>query len=567
MSTTCYYLMYNCAFQYGLLLGAIVTLSIAATSVFVLRNENDYLSVILAFTISLCIPSYFQTRQWGFVYPFNDSSLDLTLTRLIQESGIWYPNMGFDVIRGYSLYPVLHMWTASLSIVTGMDAAVWARIFPFIFQPLVIIFFYLGLKQVFSKEVAFLACIMFNLNGSLHFWEYYVSEFMALIFFSMCIYFVFRRYKRRDNRASFTFLIIFSVFMTVISHHWTSYNLVILFGILAFFPIFYDYLHQLVVQRTRAPRKTRIGEGRIVENMLLMTTLIITALWTFYLAYNLTVIQVVQFVSFFANVLSPSASFVGHSMTGLDFESRISLYFGYSVLGFLGIVELARRFFAKKHKNYDDCIFESWFIFAGIYIFVGTFMLPSGGEWWVISWRSWVFAFFGLMPLSAITISRICNWKPRIGALRVLSKLRVLAPLLLIFPLVSSVLMAPPEIRVAGYPRVPDSFYWTAVWVKQNLHEEIATDSWAGSVIVPYGRESLPESLKWPGGMTVFINHVYGLENSSEIRSLSWKTVIFNKNINNWVSTVSNSSSSLDQYYNRIYDSDSLITFKLPNPQ
>jgi len=566
ISIVCCYFTYSYSLQFALWLGIAASFVLTVFGILQSHREPDRLLTLLAFTISMCIPSLFQTRPWGFIYPFNDSSLDLTLANLIRESGKWYPGMGFEVMKGYSLYPILHLWTALASNVTGLDTAVLARVFPFLAESLVTVFFYLALREILSRELAIWSALMYNLNGSWHFWEYFVREFIALVFFSMCLYVVFRIYKSRENRRTFLGLGVFMSFMTVSSHHWTSYNLVIIFFVLAVFPMVYRQIHAwLMCRRIHVKSMIPSDRQRIITPLFMLITVIIMFSWTLYIAYSLFAIHLGEFASFFANVITPSSSFVGHAMRGLAFELRLLLYLGYLVLGSLGLLEFVRQFFVRRQKSYEDAILESWFIFSGVYIFVGTFLLPSGGAWWVISWRSWVFAFFGLVPLAAKSIVRMQRWKPEARLtvrFKRLNNLKRLLPLILIFPLASAVLMAPPEIRVASYPHVDDSYYSTALWFRYNLpNETIALDSWSSSVIIPYGRVSIFESLKWPGGTTAFLDSVYQSANSSNVRPPTWKIVVFNRDISEWMPTVLPNSSTLDQRYNRVYDSGSLATY------
>ena len=564
VSFVCSFLTYTYNLAFALWLGVIASFVLTVVGILVSGREVSWLLIVMAFAISMRIPSFFQTYPWGFAYPMADSGLDLTLTNLIQESGKWVPGMGFNVIIGYSYYPILHIFTAMTSTVTGIETTTLARIFPFIVGPLVSVFFYLALRKVLSKEVAIWAALIFNLNGYWHFWEFFVREFMAMIFFSMVIYFVFSMYKIRERRNEFFVLGILAAFMAIASHAWTSYNLLLILAVLAISPALYGRVHSWLVKfRTRREYKFSSAQKRLVLSSFLAVVSILTLSWMLNIAYNLFIVHEHQLLDILTNLLSPNPSFVVHSVQGFGQSSRFLLYFGYAILGLIGVIEIAGRFFSRE-KTYDDYIFESWFVFSAAYLIAATFLLPSGSGWWVVSWRSWSFAFFGLAPLIGLMLARKTGGV-KSSRFKVPKKLKLVLPFLLIFPLISAVLTAPPEILDPNYPRIDDSFYQTALWVKTYLpNSTFALDPYSHTVIVPYGRADTYTSLSWPGGETTFLQTVYQFGNETGPGSLSWGLIAFNKRIPEWIPGASNDSSLLDEQYNKIYDSKSLSIYSLP---
>jgi hypothetical protein len=470
--------------------------------------------------------------------------------------------MGFEVIRGYSYYPVLHVFTAAASSITGLDITFFAHIFPFLAEPLVLVFFYLGLRKLLSKEVAIWSSLIFSLNGYWHFWEYFIREFIGLIFFSMCLYCVFTVYKSRGDYRKFFFLGLIAAVMTVLSHHWTSYNLVLILVVLTVFPTLYARIHPWLMKLIHREPHILLEYKNLILPSFLGIVVILTFSWGIFIGYNLIIIQSRQFLEYLTNVFSFSPSFVGHSVQGVGLQNRILLFFGYLILGFLGVIEFVRRFL-KEQKNHTEYIFESWFVFSAIYIVFTTFLLPSGGDWWVVSWRSWSFAFFGLAPLTAMSITRIQNMKPKITLrFKWQSNWKRLLPLILVFPLVSAILTAPPEILQPDYPKIDDSFYQTALWVREYLpNASIALDQWSRSVIIPYGRATTFQTLRWPGGHSNFLQIVYQYGDLNGSSFPDWEIVVFNKRISEWIPDASTNSSILEQEYNRVHDSKSLSIY------
>jgi hypothetical protein len=237
---------------------------------------------------------------------------------------------------------------------------------------------------------------------------------------------------------------------------------------------------------------------------------------------------------------------------------------GYLLLGLIGIIEIVRGL-RDKEKRYIDYVFESWFIFSAAYLFAATFLLPSGGTSWVISLRSWSFAFFGMSPLVAISLKRLMDNKITLNKNRKwLIKWRRFLPLILVFPLVSGFLTAPEIILEADYPRFDDSFYETGIWVRDNLpNATLALDPWSRSVIMPISHATTFESLRWPGGTVAFLNAIYQYGDFNSSISLEWDLIVFNKRMADWVPEASINSSIFDDRYTMIFDSESLSIYEL----
>jgi len=237
----------------------------------------------------------------------------------------------------------------------------------------------------------------------------------------------------------------------------------------------------------------------------------------------------------------------------LSYGERVVVYAGYGMLGIFGMMELIRGLI-KKTKIPKEFVLESWFVFCAVYIFALTYLLPYEYHWVTISQRGWVFAFFGLSPLIAISVAR--GMEKSSGRW---TKLMTYKPLILVLPLISAVLLAPLGVREPSVGVRGDSYYFTAMWMRQNSpNATIATDIYAWNVLVPYGQlnyyvESSPNTLD----LNAFVELAYTKENFNYIY---WKTFVFNREISTWFD-VSADSSLFDNYYNRNYDSGKLSIY------
>jgi len=490
--------------------------------------------------------TFLTTRYWGFPGA-SDSSFNLQLSNLIYEKGKLEFGIGFERIADYSYYPALNIWSVILSKITEIELVSIARlIFPIISCSLILIYYYLIIKFIISKEHAIIASLILTLVPTFIFFESgYVKESYALIFYSILLYIMFNLFKKIRIRqlTVITFIITFAITFT---HHWASYNWIITIFIIWIFPLTYSHILSAIKKNVLITNNFyRIG-------FIFITSILIFS-WNLFVAYIIFKNQINLMSSF---IIRESSEIFRPSMKLLSNEEKFIVYTSYTVLAFYGVIGFISDIF-KRSKTINEIILDLWFGFCAIYIVSLTFLLPNNYNWAAISQRGWIFAFFGLSPIIAKGIL-LGTDTIRSGKNTKLIRCRLL---ILLLPLISAVLLAPLEIRKPWVNANADSYYITTIWIKQNSHNRIiATDIFIWNVMVPYGQfryyvESSPYTLDTKR----FVALAYVRDNFNLIKNY-WKTFVFNKNVNELFDILADSS-MFDGYYNKVYDTRSLSVY------
>ena len=551
ISLVCYYFAYAYDVGWALWLGAVAAFMLVVLGVTRDQGEINRLSIAVAFMISLRLLFIFRTEWWGFpIDHMTDSSFDLQLASLIYEQEKWTVGMGFERAVPYSYYPALYLWSVILSKVSTVDLVMIARVFPVMTEGLITVLFYLALRSVLSKEEAIWGSIIYNLNGNLQFWEQYVRELFALVFYAFCLYVIFRTFRKTNAYRQFFLLGVVGIIIVAISHHWTSYNLVLILFVLVVLPPLYGrFSWHLFGRRSSDHRRLGWSIFPVIASVIILA-------YSIYLAFYTFGSHVTMLSKFFSNLIA-SQGFVPHPLTGMSLYEKVLEYFGWVVLGGFGMLELVRGLSIKRPSR-ERLLLESWFLFSGIYMIVSTFLLPSGGgvDWRVISERSWSFAFFGLAPMVAISIRRIGSARQR--------WIKHLAPYMLVFVLVSAFLNAPYEVRYPAYPIVDDSYYFAAQWIRPNVQENLtmSIDRWSYVVIVPYSRLNvISGSMEGQAGNFIHLRASVVNQKGVHLPSHELQIAVINKRISEWLPTMTGDPSAPYQTGDRIYDSNSVALY------
>jgi hypothetical protein len=512
------------------------------------RETSKLLSIVL-FMISLRTLAIWRTKPWGFTIE-TDSSNGLLLSNLMNELGEWYFGMGLSHSeRVYSYFPALHLWTVALAKIAGLNTVLIARsLFPVLAGSLTIVFYYLAMRSVLTKKVAMWASFVLCLNPAFIFFDAgYVHESFALIFYTMYLLVVSRVYFEGCKDPKYIVVGALAVFVLILSHHWTAYNVLMISILFLGFPAMYSYF-------ISALRRTPLGRARTISTEFTGLTFAIVLLWLSFIAFSIFIMHIGMASDFFESVVNPFAEHPYPAMEPYTLQERVIISLGILVLVVLGFTELLVGL-SKKEKSPRDFLFEYWFFFSSVYIFSATYLIPL--EFKHIFRRAWPFAFFGLSPLIAKNVAKGRNPRreltPRVGRKRSFSHLK---PIVLIFPLISCVLLAPIYYRVPSFHLPGDSYYSAAQWITRYLpNETITVDPISSPVLVVYGRAQ-----KSTEDFDKVISTLYQNEDIHSI-PMDWQVLVFNKYISTRYPDVSANPSLLNRYCNRIYDSEPLTIF------
>jgi len=546
LSVLCYVLYYQYYSYFSLWIGVVISFLAVFSAVLKGKKETGKLLSIVVFLISLQTIALWRTKPWGFIE--TDSSHCLQLTDLINEQGRWYIGQGFlQGERSYSYFPLLHVWTVALSEITGLTPVFLARfVFPILSGSLTIVFYYLALRLLLTKKVATWASLVLCFNPVFVFFDAgYIHESFALTFYAMYLMVIFRAYRSRERK--FMIVGILAALATVLSHHWSAYNLLIISGIFLVLPDVYAGLFP----HARFGRRHPISSGFVV------LTWAIVLLWISFVALSIFIQHMGLASDILVSVLSPFESPYEHAMEPYTLYEVIFIFAGLLVLATLGVMELAVGL-SRRDKRPGEYFFESWFIFSSIYIFSFTYLVPMSFLRLAINKRSWPFAFFGLSPLIAKSVAKEHN--PRRGLASRIGRKKsftFLKPLILIFPLISCVLLAPIYYRRPSFFLPGDSYYSGALWIRQYLPgETITVDLISEPVLRIYGRVDINPA----SDLDQVVPILYQSEDIDSIPE-DWRILVFNKYVSARYSDVSANPSILNKYCNRLYDSEPLTIF------
>jgi len=517
------------------------------------KNETNRLFPVLLFLISLRMLAAMHTVPWGYTVE-SDSSYSLQLSNLIHTTGRWAPGMGLGVEAEYSFYPGLNIWTAMLTEISCLDTANFARfIYPALSGSLVLVFYYLAIRSVLREKVAIWATLILCLNQIFVFFDgYYIHESFGLVFFSIFLMCLFYAFSKKTTYAGFVLVGILSIFCTTISHHWSSYNLLIVSTVFLVLPALTAYLFNL-----RRQGVSRLAKSPMLSLSFVVLIFSIVLAWALLVAFRIFDYHILWSYQFAESVLNPLSS--GHPSLTLryfTFLERALIIAGTAVLVALGIKGLIGTL-VKKEKNRHDALLVSWFVFCAAYIVSFSYFSPSFFGALSISKRAWTFAFFGLSPLIAVAIVN-----ERVGFNRILKRrfpknlLSVVLSLLLIFPLVAAILQAPLVIHNPSYFLPGDSYHSTITWIEQHAQNETLTvDAYSRVALIPYVRLNfqLIENSTGDSGIVL-----YRSGDLAYILPHGAKVIVFSKNLGeiyNWYPNVSSDPSELERYANKIHDS------------
>lgn len=559
VSIACYFIYYQDYSYLSLWLGVVISFCAVILGILKGRETEKLLSVIL-FLITLQSLIILRTKPWGFTVA-TDASYSLQLSNSLTEEQKWTPGMGSQRESEYSYFPALHLWTTALSEISGLDSVLIARfIYPALSGSLVLVFYYIAIKSVLIAKVAAWATFILCLNHVFVFFDaYYLHESFGLIFYAMYLAAVFIVYfKKQKDRGLITVGMLAS-FLTVLSHHWSAYNLLTFSVVFLFLPGIYAYLLSLF-HRT-SPSKAYVPSIQFV-----LLACIIVLSWVLFISITIFGWHLEWGAEFLQSVLNPFSYEHPPVMTGYLFYERILMIFGTVVLVILGSSEFLIGV-SKKEKSPKELVFDSWFAFSSAYILFFTYLCPIFFYTFDMSHRAWPFAFFGLAPLIAKNI--VGKSRKRGKAIKSAMRLSFskFKPILLIFPLISMVIQAPLQVHDPTYFLPDYSYYSTALWAKHHLsNETLVMDSQSETVLVPYGRvkfQLLERVVGNPRSNLV----VYRSDNGIYVAPEKSRIIVFNKHVSeayNWYPNVSADPSLLNERCNRMYDSGSLTIFFKP---
>jgi hypothetical protein len=565
-----FYIFYY-AFRYHIALWSGVVISFSAVILGILREKretNRLLSVVL-FLFSLRVLFWLSPPNWLFTLE-TDSSHALQLTYLLKEGGKWIPGqMGIQREVTYSYFPALYLLITPLALISNLELAIIARIvYPVVCGSITVVLYYLIIRRISTDKIAIWASLVYCLNFVFVFFNAgYVHESLGLVFYTLFLWAFFGVYYKNIRDYKMIAISFMACGLTVLTHHWSSYNLLMITTAFFFFPIIYPRFLQLFRHtKHRFLRKPSLTFGKPSLTFVSITYCIII-FWMVFIATNAFSMHITWSFQFLQSILNPFGT-VHPQPTLLSYTpiERILVILGTLVLVVLGVTEVLAGFL-KTDKFSDQHVLHFWLIICSVYLVLLSYLSPTFFRDIGIDKRSWAFAFFGISPLVARNIVRTMNGAMNTGHIvrmkRTFRWSGQVKILFIIFPLIALILQAPLSVRDPSFFQSSEICYSAATWVKEYLPENIpvALDSFSSAVIQPYGRVefALPIEKTIEEGLVV-----YRSENFTYRAPQDARIIVMNKRIFEHYflyPDVTADSSALDRECNRMFDSPSLAIF------
>ena len=152
----------------------------------------------------------------------SDSYLDYNLMKIILNDHHF--SLGTDMLNGW---PLLHIFSSIISMVIKIEPLIIAKFIPSFISSLIVIPLYLYIYMIYKNEkIALLTCLIFATIPQFEsFTALLVRETYAIFFFIFFIYLLYVSKQRENLRLKF--LVIILVPVVVLSHHFTSFMLII----------------------------------------------------------------------------------------------------------------------------------------------------------------------------------------------------------------------------------------------------------------------------------------------------------------------------------------------------
>ena len=444
----------------------------------------------------------------------------------------------------------MYTFITSLAEISSLPLYPLLWLIPTITAVVSLLFFYLAIEKLCSKETAIWASLIYAISpGFQTFDSYFHREVFALSFFFLCLYMLVRLSNYRLGRLDRRNLVVMFIatFMVVITHHWTSYNLLGFLTLFYIFPYFY-----------RKPLN-------LVPGLYLLSVGVLIFMWAFFITFTgflshigwsvNTVLKLIAGPTF-GKPIGQSGELLGYS----PFEVVV-IYAGQVLLVLLVFLGLVERSTEKGFISaFVSSFIKYWAVFSLLYTGFFTFIVPRL-VWWDLSLsssllrRNWEFGYVGLAILAGKAVSKSNNFNIR--GITVNSKKT--KAFLLLLPLLSCVLLYNVYVRDLSYPVLAVDSYRSTQWLKLHSNEtRIASDFDTRPLFEGY---SYTQDVIW--NRTEFVNNLYYYGRlSPRIYYTDTRVIVWNKQLAHQLMLADNpEAASRAHWLNRIYDTKSVALF------
>jgi hypothetical protein len=354
--------------------------------IFYVKNNQFVLFEIILFFFLLHI--LYQINYFGLAE--SDSYRDFDFLKTILNTNYFEINPNSDV----SGWPLLHLLTSFIAIITRIDPLIIAKILPSFIESIIAISIYIFVYALYKNEkAALLSCLIVGtIPKFISFESFFVRESYALYFLILFFFVIYIAKKREDHRLLALSLLLIPV--VALSHHFTSFMIITILLIFIVFSIIIPFILR---------KKSNLNLDKININILFIILLLVTFFYWCYFTPGI--------INDFFKVYLESAGLkefgsygqkIGLGTTIATFRGNVLFYGFFFFQGILAFI-LFLALFLKKQKQIIENATFTFFLFLCLglgaisLLFLGSLIYPD--RFLPFGW------LFGAIPLSILIFS------------------------------------------------------------------------------------------------------------------------------------------------------------------
>lgn len=387
----------------------------------ILRIELSfsYSKVVLLEIVVTCFVFHliYQIPTYGLFG--TDAYVDMASAKGILSTG--FVRGAPQYITEVSYFPIIHVFGAISSMITGVELFSVAKWFPSFLDVVLILLLYLLILSIFKEQkIALLSVLLFAcLENHILFSSLFIRETYALVLAVCCVYLYFSA-KHSPHPTTNYVLSIMCLILTVFAHNLTGFMLMI-----------FLLIHLLVTKASAVPslRKAYFGDNiegeKITAPFVLMAFVVLLAYWIFVAVSPLYTSALFTsplytLTTFVRSIFTPAqwgvntyAEIAGVSGASIKtIRGYITFYGFYFFLSIFVLIILQRLLPRAKNRRVETYSFISYFFLCGVVGFLSLYIVAPAAypdRFLTFGW------LFGFAPLVATILKGKSKWLRRIG--------------------------------------------------------------------------------------------------------------------------------------------------------
>lgn len=357
------------------------------------------LIILFILGLTFYLPIIFWSPNY---FHFGDEILHYTTSRLIQEQGNLDIDVNFDIAK---FYPGISLTTVFLSEFSDTSIFFSGKLLIGIIHSMILIFMYLFFERVVQSErIPIIGAVIYAINSRYVLFDGFFSyESMALPLMVLTL-FIFSKYMIDSEKmvpvkkSYFRILGVVSISALVITHHFTSYML-LLFMIMI----------SLIVHRSKLIQYKK--------DIYIATSL------TFVLIFGWMIYNATTGFNYFGRFIRRSFTDILKMISTESTEQIIQRepywqapipYYEPVITKFLYmplliILFIVGVYFLKRERRFNNIWIYQLAAYGSIFFISLTLIFNKSAELFV--YRSWAFLFIGTSFIIAFALDRVCNMK------------------------------------------------------------------------------------------------------------------------------------------------------------